>query len=326
MGGRGLLGIPGGRPGAQTSLLLATMLTFGLLPLFLDTAGVVVVFEVMRYIGLGMALNIFYGFTGYVNFGHVAYYGLGAYFTAIYFKFLGVPMAPAILLGGLTTAGFSYLVALPLLRVRGVYFAIASLGLAESLGILFTQVGALGGSRGLVLLTEHRLFESYYFLLATLTSLSLLTSFLAGSTFGVKLRAIKEDEEAAETIGINTTLYKRVAFILSTTYTALIGGVAAILATYISPETQFRIIITIESFVVTLLGGAGTVFGPMVGGVVYYIAKINLLVHYPYLHYLIFGSLMVAVVTASPKGLVGSLGELLRRRALVRAARAARPD
>jgi len=325
MGGRGLLGIPGGRPGAQTSLLLATMLAFGLLPLFLDTAGVVVVFEVMRYIGLGMALNILYGFTGYVNFGHVAYYGLGAYFTAIYFKFLGVPMAPAILLGGLTTAGFSYLVALPLLRVRGVYFAIASLGLAESLGILFTQVGALGGSRGLVLLREHRLFESYYFLLATLASLSLLTSFLARSTFGVKLRAIREDEEAAETIGINTTLYKRVAFILSTTYTAIIGGVAAILATYISPETQFRIIITIESFVVTLLGGAGTVFGPVVGGVIYYIAKINLLVHYPYLHYLIFGSLLVAIVTASPRGLVGGLGELLRRRALVRAARAAKP-
>jgi branched-chain amino acid transport system permease protein len=307
MGGRGLLGIPGGRPGAQTSLLLATLLAFGLLPLFLDTAGVVVVFEVMRYIGLGMALNILYGFTGYVNFGHVAYYGLGAYFTAIYFKFLGVPMAPAILLGGLTTAGFSYLVALPLL------------------GILFTQLGALGGSRGLVLLREHRLFESYYFLLATLASLSLLTSFLARSTFGVKLRAIKEDEEAAETIGINTTLYKRVAFILSTTYTALIGGVAAILATYVSPETEFRIIITIESFVVTLLGGAGTVFGPVVGGVIYYIAKINLLVHYPYLHYLIFGSLLVAIVTASPRGLVGGLGELFRRRALVRAARAAKP-
>lgn len=295
--------------------LTSLFITF---PFILPTYQTAIAFEILRYASLGMALNIFYGMLGYVNFGQVAFYGLGGYATAALFRFFGIPMPLAPLLGSILVAVIAYALAIPLLRTRGIYFAIATLGLAETIRLAFLKMGFLGGSYGLVILTGYQLFETYYTILGIFASLLAITYFISKSSIGLELRAIKEDEEAAESMGVNTTKYKRLAFTLSAFFTALVGGTFAWLANYVNPETVFQTITTIEMYIVVLIGGAGTVLGPIIGGIIFYISKINLLVHYSEIHFLLFGFVLVLIIRMAPRGIVGGFEWLARRRKLVK--------
>lgn len=292
--------------------LTALTAVFITIPFVLTTYQTSIAFEILRYSCLGLALNLFYGLLGYVNFGQVAFYGLGAYATAI-LAIAGVPIFLAPFLGSLFVAGIAYLLSLPLLRTRGIYFAIATLGLAETIRLAFLKIGFLGGSYGLVILTSYQLFEAYYTLLAIFASLLAVTYLILKSTIGVELRAIREDEEAAESMGVNTVKYKRLVFTLSGFYTALAGGAFAWLSTYVNPETVFQTLTTIEMYIVVLIGGAGTLLGPVIGGIVFYISKINLLVNYPEIHFLLFGALLTLTVRLAPRGIIGGLEWYLRR-------------
>ncbi|MEM4287570.1 MAG: branched-chain amino acid ABC transporter permease [Candidatus Caldarchaeum sp.] len=286
-------------------------------PFVLTTYQTSITFEILRYAILGMALNLFYGLLGYVNFGQVAFYGLGAYATAVS-VIVGVPLFLAPFVGGLIVAGLAYLLSLPLLRTRGIYFAIATLGLAETIRLSFLKIPFLGGSYGLVLHTSYQLVEAYYTLLAIFASLLAVTYLILKSSIGVELRAIREDEEAAESMGVNTVKYKRLVFTLSGFYTALAGGVFAWLSTYVNPETVFQTLTTIEMYIVVLIGGAGTMLGPVVGGIIFYISKINLLVNYPELHFLMFGALLTITVRLAPRGIVGGLEQYVRMRRIAK--------
>ena len=298
--------------------IITISLVFVASPFLLPSYQTAIAFDVLRYACLAMALNLFYGLLGYVNFGQVAFYGLGGYAVAIFYKFLGVPMPLAPLLGGILVAGIAYALALPLLRTRGIYFVIATLGLAETIRLIFLKINFLGGSYGIVILTTYELFEAYYTLLAVFASLVALTYIMLKSDIGVKLRAIGEDEEAAESMGVDTTKYKRLAFTLSGFFTGLVGGIFAWLATYVSPETVFGLTTTIEMYIVVLIGGAGTVLGPFIGALVYYLSKISLLVYYPEAHLLIFGVLLMLTVRFVPRGLVGTFEWVARRRRIVK--------
>ena len=287
---------------------------------------------ILFYVTLGQAFNIFLGLTGYVDFGYVAFLALGAYGMAITVAGLaqypwmgwGVILAGAAL--SLVMASIlSVIVGAVALRLRGAYFAIATIGVNEGLKYLVPGAHLWGGSEGILISTplynifgaKTANFISTFFadimtllvgIAAALTTIQILRS-----RMGYALLAIREDEDAARAIGINTTKYKILAFILSASFAGLLGASAWTLKlTYVFPEDVFVIHYTVEAIVIVMLGGAGTILGPIIGGVIYGALRYYLATIVPGLQLLVLAPILVIIVTMFRAGIVGSLREALR--------------
>ncbi len=277
------------------------------------------------YAALGQAFNIFLGLTGYVDFGYVAFLALGAYGMALAVSSLpgelGLGLIAIGLALGLVLAGLlSLLVGAVALRLRGAYFAIATIGVNEGFRYLLTGIGLWGGSEGIIL-TRHlrqafsvelanRLSTFWadvlVFLIAALAAW-LTLRYLRGKV-GYALTALREDEDAAQVMGVPTVRYKILAFITSAAFAGLIGAVSwALKQTYVFPEDVFAITYTVEAIVIVLLGGAGTLLGPVVGGLIYGALKYWLAVLFPGLQLLLLAPIIIVVIVALPQGIVGML-------------------
>ncbi len=292
----------------------------------------------MFYIALGQAFNIFLGLTGYVDFGYVAFLGLGAYGMGIAiqnFSHLGVVAIPiGIVLAVVMSILLSLAVGAVALRLRGAYFAIATIGVNEGFRYLVEGVRLWGGTEGMILSgfmrkTFGREMTNFFstFLADVLViiiafSAAVITIAILNRKMGYALLALREDEDAAKVMGINVTKYKIMAFITSAGFAGLIGATAWTLKlTYIFPEDVFNIHYTVEAIVIVMLGGAGTLLGPMIGGLIYGLMKYYLSVIFPGIQLLILAPILIAIVVAFPDGLMGyikkktkdsSLSEYLR--------------
>ena len=284
---------------------------------------------VMFYIAIGVALNNFLGLTGYVDFGYVAFLAMGAYGMGValgYFTHLGTL---AIALGFVLALVFSTILCTVVggvaLRLRGAYFAIATIGVNEGLRYLIEGARIWGGSEGIVLSGKLRQtfgpefanFLSTVFadvcLIVVVFIASIVTVYLINSKIGYALLAVREDEDAAKIMGINVTKYKLIAFFTSATIGALVGASAWTLKlTYVFPEDVFFIHYTVEAIVIVMLGGAGTLLGPVIGGLLYGYLKYYLSVILPGFQLLAFAPLLVLIVVAFPDGIVGYLKRKLR--------------
>lgn len=278
------------------------------------------------YIALGQAFNIFLGMTGYVDFGYVAFIALGMYGMAsgvVRAYEAGLPGYYGIAFGFIQTVAFTALLALAVggiaLRLRGAYFAIATISVNEGLRYLVEGLDLWGGSRGLIVsgpLIE--LFGSEGFsLLATIISdilvfgvalLALVvTAILLNTRIGYALKAIREDEDAAKIMGVNTTMYKILAFATSGILGGLLGAAWSFKIASIYPSDAFNILYTIEAIVLVMLGGAGTLAGPIVSGILYGALKYFLAGVLPGFQLLIFAPILITVIIAAPEGIVGAL-------------------
>lgn len=280
---------------------------------------------VIFYIALGQALNIFLGMTGYVNFGYVSLLGIGAYGMAValgYYNYLG--LIPTLVFGFSLAAFFALILSLLVggiaLRLRGAYFAIATIGVNEGIKYLILGGKIWGGSNGIVLSgilreaygTETMRFLSTVFAdigLITVAILSgIITMYVLNSRLGYALVALREDEDAAEVMGINVRKYKQIAFVLSSVLASLIGATAWTLKlTYVFPQDVFAIHYTVEAIVIVMLGGAGTLLGPVAGGLIYALLKYYLTVTFPGMQLLILAPLLLIVILLFPEGIVGYL-------------------
>jgi len=276
----------------------------------------------MFYIALGQAFNIFMGLTGYVDFGYVAFLGLGAYGMAIaikYFSFFGlISIVIGILLAVVMSTMLSIVVGAVALRLRGAYFAIATIGVNEGFRYLIEGVRLWGGSEGIVLSGLMRrtfgretanllsTFLSDILIIAIALLAAMTTIWILNRKIGYALLALREDEDAARVMGINVTKYKILAFITSASFAGLIGAVAWTLKlTYVFPEDVFNIHYTVEAIVIVMLGGAGTLLGPVVGGLIYGILKYYLSVVFPGIQLLILAPMLILTIIAFPEGVVG---------------------
>ena len=229
----------------------ASLVQFGITTLLLAT--------------LAQSWNIIGGYTGYASFGNSVFYGLGSYGTAIAMVQLNLSFGAGLALGAALAVGFALLLGWPVLRLRGHYFAIATLALAEAMAGVVSNLEIAGRNIGLVLplLRGDALF---YELSLGLVALASLTVFwIARSRFGYGLIAIRENEEAAAVMGINTTLYKAAAFALAGFFSALAGGIHAYWITFIDPVSAFDITLNVKMIIMAIFGGPGTVAGPLVG-------------------------------------------------------------
>jgi branched-chain amino acid transport system permease protein len=260
----------------------------------------------MMYVVLALSWNIISGFTGYTSFGHVAFYGIGAYACAILVADHHWHWVPTLFVGAVAAVVVGVLLGYPVLRLKGPYFAIAMLGAAEGTRVVATVWdGLTHGGLGISLPSAETSFETYYAMLILMMVTAAVAYAVGHSRFGVRLNAIREDEVAAEALGINATLYKLAALVLSAVFPAVAGGIQAYKVLYIDPPSVFFVQITIAMALMSMLGGKGTVIGPILGAVLLYTAQELTWVNFPTAHLIAYGLFIVLVARFMPRGLVG---------------------
>jgi branched-chain amino acid transport system permease protein len=288
--------------------LAVTLTALALYPLEATGYGVRVMLQLFMWIALAQSWNLISGLTGYVSFGHVAFFGTGAYTAGILIAKAGWPWLLASLAGGVMAMVFALLVGWPCLRLKGPYFAIAMLGLNEVLRVAVSYYeGLTGGGNGLSLPTLHASVPIYYVMGLVAAGVTVLAYVIVTSRFGLRLMTIREDEVAAEAMGIDTFRYKLYAFLLSAVAPGIAGGLAARDQGYIEPISVFPLATTITMIVMVLFGGKGTIWGPVLGAVVLFAFQEIVWAKFIYLHQLLFGAIIVLVVLLMPRGILGVL-------------------
>ncbi|MDX8500871.1 branched-chain amino acid ABC transporter permease [Mesorhizobium sp. VK4C] len=252
---------------------------------------------------LAQGWNIIGGYAGYASFGNSVFYGLGSYGVAIAMVQWELPFAVGLAFGVAMAVAFAFLLGLPVLRLKGHYFAIATLALAQVMIAIVSNVELAGQNIGLVLppLNNDPLF--YELALGLLVLATLTVYWLTRSRFGFGLIAIRENEEAAAVMGVNTTLYKVLAFALSGVFCALAGGIHAYWITFLDPESAFDISLNVKMIIMAVFGGPGTVLGPVVGALGLSAVSEVLSSEVTSLASLFFGLVVVAAVVLMPRGL-----------------------
>lgn len=264
---------------------------------------------------LAKAWNLIGGLAGYPSFGNVAFFGIGAYTTGVLMVRFGLAFLPSLVAGGLAGALFAVGIGLPVLRLRGHYFAVATFATAEAMREIVNNLTDLtGGGKGLSLPLmaggARAIGVYFYYLMLGLLVAAVATNVLVlRSRLGYGLLALREDEEAAMVAGIDTTLYKVVAFGLSAFLTGLAGGIYAYWLTYIDPTNVFDVVISVTMLVMVILGGSGTLWGPVVGAVILMVLTEFLWSRFLELHAAFLGTVIILVVLFIPDGLV----EMVRR-------------
>lgn len=269
----------------------------------------------------GAAWNLAGGLAGQMSFGHAAFFGLGAYASAMLFN-AHVPFG-AMLVGGGLAAIFAVGIGYLCLRIRGFYFALATFALAEVMRIVARNwAGFTNGVLGIFL--DAKTFQMlggwldlgklsrvhYYFFIVTLTALTVTATWLIRRRkLGYFFLAVREDENAARAVGINTTYYKILALAISGFFTALAGSFYALYTQYVSPDEVFGVFFSVKVIFISLVGGVGTIWGPVVGAMIMTVLEEWLRVYFPYSHEFIYGLLIVVVMLFMPTGIMGKLGE-----------------
>jgi len=251
---------------------------------------------------LAQSWNIIGGYAGYASFGNSVFYGLGGYGVAIAMVQFGLPFWVGMIFGVVLAVIFAILLGLPVLRLKGHYFAIATLALAQVMSAIVSNVGIAGQNIGLVLppLNNDPLFYELSLGLLIITTITVF--WLTRSRFGFGLIAIRENEEGAAVMGVDTTRYKVLAYVLSGLFTALAGGIHAYWITFLDPESAFDISLNVKMIIMAVFGGPGTVFGPLAGAFVLSLISEFLSSEVTNVAGLFFGVVVVAAVVLMPRG------------------------
>jgi branched-chain amino acid transport system permease protein len=258
---------------------------------------------------LAQSWNIIGGYTGYPSFGNSVFYGLGGYGVAIAMVQYGLPFPAGLAIGISLAVGFAILLGLPVLRLRGHYFAIATLGLAEVMTAIVSNLEIAGRNVGLILplVKGDALFFELSLILLVVTTLAVM--WISRSRFGFGLIAIRENEQAAAVMGVNTTLYKILAFALCSVFAAVAGGIHAYWITYLDPGSAFDVALNVKMIIMAVFGGPGTIFGPVLGAFVLSAISEILATKVTSLASVFFGIVIVAAIVFMPRG----FADLVRR-------------
>jgi branched-chain amino acid transport system permease protein len=277
-----------------------------------------VVFTILMSVALASSLNILLGYTGYVSFGHIVFYGLGGYVGFYLLNVHRLPLYISVIAGGLSSGLLAFLLGTAILRLRGAYFALATIGVNEAARAFVNNFKPFGGPIGMTL--NFQVYKDYggpaqalwltFYSLVGITLIVLLTSFLVKSSkFGLGLLAIRENEDAAEVMGVVAPRAKTWAYVLSAIFPGMIGVLFFFKNGNIEPPIAFRLHLSIEMIVMVMLGGYGTVFGPLLGGAGYQRLRGYLLVNplFKNIQLAVAGVLLLMILLFVPAGVVGWL-------------------
>lgn len=236
------------------------------------------VFTILKAIALASSLNILLGYTGYVNFGSIVFYGFGGYVGLYFLNEQGWSLWLSLLVGGIAAGLLAFLLGKAILRLRGAYFALATIGINEAMKALVNNLDIFGGPIGMTL--NFSVYKAYggaaqalemsFYIMAGLTFAAIIISYIIRtSKFGLGLLAIRENEDAAEVMGVVAPDAKTWAYVIS----AIIPGMVGVLFFFkngnVEPHVAFPLHSSVELLVMVMLGGQGTVLGPILGAIVY---------------------------------------------------------
>lgn len=273
------------------------------LPLVANDYIVGVGLTLLMWVALTQSWCVLSQLTGYVSLGLVVFYGMGAYLVVISWQ--AVPLWLSIPGAGLLAAVFAFLVGLPVMRVRGPYFVILTFGLAELVKYSIVTGEAASGVASRILFGTPELWLVYGLMLALAVASVVLLAAVSRSRFGHGLRSLRENEEAAETVGVPVARFKLTAFVLSAAIPGMVGGVMALRSTYFVAGQVFDPMISVTVIAMALLGGGDSPKGPLLGVVFLTLLSEVLWAQAPLVYMLILGAILMVFVLVLPNGLWG---------------------
>ena len=285
----------------RISILAVAAILLASVPYFESAYVIGLTLTLLMWIALTQSWVIFSAMTGYISLGHAVFFGVGAYVMVLCFNTL--PFLIAVILAGLVGFSFAFLVGYPCLRVRGPYFVILTFGLAELVKFIVINVEAGLGKFGRLLLGAPGL-ETLYYLILALAAISIaITYYVRRSRFGAGLRAIREDEEAAETLGIDVARFKVLAFAISATVPSMVGAVMILRNSYFEPLDVFNPVTSFTIVSMAIIGGGDDVPGPLYGALGLVLLQEILWANWPEVYMIILGVLLVTFVLRLPEGI-----------------------
>ena len=293
---------------AFVAALVVALVGLALYPTVATGYGIRFMLQLFMWVALAQSWNLISGLTGYVSFGHVAFFGTGAYAAGILVTTHGWHWVLASLVGGLAAVILALIIGYPCLRLKGPYFAISMLGLNEVMRVLVSYFeGLTGGGSGLSFPAQPVSVQIYYAMALSALAVTGAAYLIITSRFGLRFMTIREDEVAAEAMGIDTARYKLYAFLLSAFVPGVVGGFFARDTGYIEPISVFPLIITITMIVMALFGGKGTVWGPVLGAVALFVLQELVWARFLFYYQILFGAIIIVVVLVLPRGILGVL-------------------
>ena len=278
--------------------------------------------SVLLFVVLAESWNITGGYTGYVSFGHVTFFGIGAYVGALLYVWLGISPFVAIVPAGVLAAAFALIVGYPTLRLRGPYFAIATLALGFVVQLAVANLPFTGSGEGIVVrggmpFDRYALEQAFYFSYLAIAGATVgAVMFIDRSKLGYGLRAIRDDQDAALSLGVRATRLKLTAFGTSSFFAGAVGAIYAHQVAYVSAPDVFTLDVSIKSLVYAVVGGTSTVIGPIVGALFMEVLDSFLTTSALgalRIDHIVFGLLLAAAVLLAPRGIVGSRWRAAKR-------------
>lgn len=280
-------------------------------PLYAPQYTIILMTTILMYIVLTVSWAMFSGPTGYISLAPAAFFGVGIYASAILGKVLPLPLV--ILAGGAASFCLALFIGALTLRLRGIYFAMFTFGLIELIkhSLLWWEIHVTHTRGRLVIIVDH---VTVYYVMLFIFVMTLLTAYyIRRSRFGLALRSIGEDEEAAAHRGINVTAVKTVTFAVSALFMGAAGAIMATRWTYIDPYVAFNPLHSFMPVLMAIFGGLGQLYGPVLGAALFTYLEEILITTFPYYYMLIFGIIMVIAILYLPEGLVGLIQKIRRR-------------
>lgn len=291
----------------------------GVLPGFVNNSLLFRLTQLFMLVTIASSWNLTGGFTGYVDFGHAVWFGFGAYGTGILMAKQDWPFVPALVAGAVISALFAVFIGWATLRLRGPYFSIAMLGTFVAVReIVRVWKPLTGGGTGLTLPPYLNRPLFYYVTLVLLVVFVAFIWWMRRTQFGASLVAIREDEVGADMRGVNTTATKIAVFCIAAFVTGIVGGLWAYQNTFISADVVFVETRTVDAVMMAMLGGLGTVAGPVIGAVTIYWLRDVVWANFLDYHLVIQGVALIAIVLYVPEGIVGRLSRSARATSLIR--------
>lgn len=251
---------------------------------------------------LAVSLNLITGITGQLSLGNAAFMAIGAYVSAFFSVNLGLPFIVSLIAGSVTAAAISIIIGIPTLKLKGDYFAITTLGVCEIVRVLITNMDIVGGARGFTGIPKKTTFTIAYFAVVIVI---LIVVNIVKSTKGRAMLAIRENEIAAEAMGVNTTKYKVIAFLISALIAGFAGGLFAHYTAFIQPTT-FNFLKSIEIVTFVVLGGMGSITGSVIAAIILTLLP-EALREFADLRMIFYSLTLVVLMIFRPQGLLGTL-------------------
>ena len=274
-------------------------------PYYVSEYYALVIFQALEFVALAEAWNLLAGYGGLVSLAPAASVGIGAYTAAVLANHFGLPLPVLILAAGIVAAVFALIVSVPMFRFRGLYFAIATLVLAQALGAFMVNWNGLGGAVGLFLTSyAPSVLSIYYYSLAIAVIALILVVVVLRTRLGLSLRALRDDEDTAQEMGVSTFRTKLWVWVVSSFLIGMVGGLQAVKIGTVEPYGAFSLVWTINIVSTTIVGGIGTIIGPIIGaGFTVWLGEA--LSRYPELHVAITGIIVIFLIRFAPTGIWG---------------------